>query len=257
MIRTLACVGCRNGTPRCRQPARPTSTAPRRTAPSFAAGMCRYPSFACLPPHTRSVHDLHMPNASAPHIMCDATNLTVAPSAMTRAACPLHRPGYMCRRQSYHRYAQGSFIAPCDWPSFRLEDFPRDHLRDVFGGFHMPKEGEAVPTPLAVMELPVLLVTRESQEYTNVFHTFTDVLNAFITMRMLGWEQRPRLVVLLDAHPPGPLDGLWAGVVAGGGRDGAKDPWGATTTGEVVGIVDLTRMHQHACLRLHHSSARR
>lgn len=170
-----------------------------------------------------------MPNASAPHIMCDATNLTVTPASMSRASCPLHRPGYMCRRQSYHRYASGAFIAPCEWPSFHLEDFPRDHLRDIFGGFRMVKEGEAVPSPLAVIDTPVLLVTRESQEYSNVFHAFTDVLNAFITMRMLAWDAGPRLVVLLDAHPPGPLDGLWAGVVAGGGRDGAKDPWGAIT----------------------------
>ncbi len=106
---------------------------------------------------------------------------------------------------------------------------------DIFSGFEMIAEDGIVPSPMAVVDVPVLLVTREAQEYNNVFHTMTDVLNAYITLRMLGWESGPRVVVLLDAHPPGPLDGLWGGVVAGGGREGAKDPWGATTAGVGVG----------------------
>ena len=41
--------------------------------------------------------------------------------------------------------------------------------------------------------------------------------------------------MLLDNHPPGPLDGLWAGVAAGGGMLALADPWnsadGASASG--------------------------
>lgn len=39
----------------------------------------------------------------------------------------------------------------------------------------------------------------------------------YITLSVLGWEGRPRQVLMLDAHPPGPLDILWPVVAAGGG----------------------------------------
>lgn len=42
-------------------------------------------------------------------------------------------------------------------------------------------------------------------------------MNVFVTLRVLGWEAQPRQVVILDAHPPGPLDALWPVVAAGGG----------------------------------------
>jgi hypothetical protein len=45
-----------------------------------------------------------------------------------------------------------------------------------------------------VEEAPTLLVTREVRESGNVFHVLTDMLNAFITLRMLGWEGQPRQV---------------------------------------------------------------
>lgn len=33
----------------------------------------------------------------------------------------------------------------------------------------------------------------------------------------MGWEGTPRQVLILDAHPPGPLDLLWPVAAAGGG----------------------------------------
>jgi len=63
-----------------------------------------------------------------------------------------------------------------------------------------------------------LLVTREIREHANVFHMLTDMLNVHISVRTMGWEGRPRQVVLLDNHPPGPFDALWAAVAAGRGR---------------------------------------
>jgi hypothetical protein len=44
-----------------------------------------------------------------------------------------------------------------------------------------------------------------------------DLLNVYITLILLGWEGKARQVVMLDSHPPGPLDVLWPVAAAGGG----------------------------------------
>ena len=44
-----------------------------------------------------------------------------------------------------------------------------------------------------------------------------DLLNVYITLVLLGWEGQARQVVMLDSHPPGPLDVLWPVAAAGGG----------------------------------------
>ena len=72
-----------------------------------------------------------MTEASGPHVLCDATRLLVDPSRFNRARCPKHRRGYLCQSPTYHRYARGAFGLACAWPSLRLEDFPKDHLRDI------------------------------------------------------------------------------------------------------------------------------
>lgn len=41
-------------------------------------------------------------------------------------------------------------------------------------------------------EVATLFVTREVAETGNVFHVLTDLLNAYITLRMLGWEDVKR-----------------------------------------------------------------
>lgn len=38
----------------------------------------------------------------------------------------------------------------------------------------------------------MLFVTREVAETGNVFHVLTDLLNAYITLHMLGWEDLKR-----------------------------------------------------------------
>ncbi len=40
--------------------------------------------------------------------------------------------------------------------------------------------------------LPSLLVTREVTEHVNVFHTLTDLLNVYISLRMLGLDNQSR-----------------------------------------------------------------
>ncbi len=52
-----------------------------------------------------------------------------------------------------------------------------------------------------------------------MFHPLADLLNTYITLQVMGWEDRPRQVLVLDAHPPGPLDLLWPVAAAGGGSD--------------------------------------
>lgn len=179
----------------------------------------------------RSQVDVHMPNASAPHVMCDARNLTIDSNRMYRAHCPKHRPNYMCTRISYNRYKSSAFSAVCDWPMFALSEFPVDHLRDIFDSLRMYGESDNPPQPAELDPVRTLLVTRESLEYYNVFHTFTDLLNAYITTVMLGWDGSPRQVVLLDNHRQGPLDGLWAALAAGGGPAALKEPWKAVGEG--------------------------
>jgi hypothetical protein len=78
----------------------------------------------------------------------------------------------------------------------------------------------------AVEETPTLLVTREIKEHANVFHMLTDMLNVYISVRTMSWEGVPRQIVLLDDHPTGPLDPLWAAVAAGQGRGALSSPPG-------------------------------
>ncbi len=47
--------------------------------------------------------------------------------------------------------------------------------------------------------LPSLLVTREVTEHVNVFHTLTDLLNVYISLRMLGLENQSRCWPCLPA----------------------------------------------------------
>ena len=39
---------------------------------------------------------------------------------------------------------------------------------------------------------PTLLVTREVTEHANVYHTLTDILNVYISLRMLNLELQSR-----------------------------------------------------------------
>ena len=75
--------------------------------------------------------DKHMTDASRPHVICDAKNLLMDPTRMSHARCPKFRPGYLCYSDTYHHYAKGAFGLACALPNLPLEDFPKDHLRDI------------------------------------------------------------------------------------------------------------------------------
>ncbi len=75
--------------------------------------------------------DEHMTEASRPHVICDATNILLDPARMSHAKCPKYRPGYLCQSNTYHHYAKGAFRLACALHELQLEDYPRDHLRDI------------------------------------------------------------------------------------------------------------------------------
>ena len=82
-----------------------------------------------------------MTTASAPHVLCDATNLVLNTTHMRRARCPKHRPSYLCKSATYHHYDKGAVAVACDWPGLDLAQFPKDHLRDIVDGIEfLPAE---------------------------------------------------------------------------------------------------------------------
>lgn len=162
--------------------------------------------------------------------------------SQTRARCPRHRPGYLCETPTYHRYGQGAFELGCDWPSFSLADHSPDHGRDIYQAMAAGARGWLSPLVLrdtAPEPRPTLFVTREVREHANLFHCLTDLLNAFLTLRMLGWQTWG--VLLLDDHPPGPFDELWARLHArGGGEGGDLVLTGGAKLAPVPRLSDIT-----------------
>ncbi|KAK2077117.1 hypothetical protein QBZ16_004751 [Prototheca wickerhamii] len=183
----------------------------------------------CVPPATphgaghasrvicRRRHDEHMPAASAPHSLCDLENVVIDPSLAPRAPCPRHRPGYMCTSRTYHRYDPGSFRVRCAWGggAFNASRYSRDHGRDIFEAVSAGADAsEDVTQAPTAASLPTLLVTREIHEHANLYHTLTDLLNAHVTLRVLGWTRWS--VLLMDDHPAGGMDEFWARLEAAG-----------------------------------------
>ncbi|XP_057866228.1 beta-1,2-xylosyltransferase RCN11 [Cryptomeria japonica] len=56
------------------------------------------------------------------------------------------------------------------------------------------------------IEEPTLLITRF--EYANIFHTYTDWYNSYVTSRVAALPKRPR-VVFVDGHCKSPMDDAW------------------------------------------------
>ena len=78
------------------------------------------------------MQDDHMTNASKPHVLCDAQNLIINPAQTRPAACPKHRPKYLCNLgATYNHYMPGAFGLACNSAAIKLEDFPQDHLQDI------------------------------------------------------------------------------------------------------------------------------
>jgi hypothetical protein len=131
----------------------------------------------------RVTTDSHLPPPTAPHTICDGANIVMDLSKMYPATCPQHRPGYMCDGPPiYWHYQPGAIASHCRREGsggFSLESFPRDHLRDIFGGFGELEDAAAVASAQTLPAPIVLLVTRERGEHANMFHATTDLINAF------------------------------------------------------------------------------
>ena len=147
---------------------------------------------------------------TGPHTLCDARGLVVDWRKLAPAACVKHRPGWKCGPGAYNHYAPGALSAACATASRRgldLKQFPKDHLRDIFGSFN-----RAPATPAAVHEEDTgvtLFVTRERGEHVNIAHTVTDWFAAFQALRVLAVDPARVAVVILDNHVQGRFDPLW------------------------------------------------
>jgi len=162
-----------------------------------------------------------MPPPTAPHTFCRATDLIIDFSKVVPASHVKHRPGYMMTEdKSYHNYMPGALQGFCTKTAeFDLENFPRDHLRDIFESFVTPPETTAdnvVSKIDLVIEEPTLFVTRERGEHVNCFHSMTDFINAFQTLYVSNLCVNTRTVIL-DAHPTGPYDMMWNILYSAGG----------------------------------------
>lgn len=111
----------------------------------------------------------------------------------------------------YCKYEQGSFaISGCneniiDSISSRREAVQRIlpfHFKDiVYAMSYSSSEAKCTST----VETPTLFITR--YEFANLYHTMTDLYNAYQTVRMYGLSRVN--IVFLDGHSAGAMDNLW------------------------------------------------
>ena len=163
---------------------------------------------------------------TAPHTICDGRNVILDPKKLTPAKCCRHRPNYMCDGgATYHHYQHGAFKARCALSGGRLDlnNFPADHLKDIFDSFNAVDAWEQKPAAdearglLTRADTPVtMMVTREKGEHVNMYHTLTDWYMGWQTLKALSIDPKTVQVVLLDAHPAGPLDSFWDHVLSRG-----------------------------------------
>ena len=154
-----------------------------------------------------------MPAPTAPHVLCTASNLVVDFQTARAIQCPRSRPGYMCAgTPTFLEFKRnGGWSSLCLTTSdFQPRMFPADHLRDYALAFAGASSSEQMPVVDLDMETPVVLVTRERGEHFNWYHSTTDLVNAFISCYVNGWDPAEVDVVFLDNHKSGPYDHLWA-----------------------------------------------
>ena len=65
----------------------------------------------------------------------------------------------------------------------------------------------------AVRPTTTLAVYRD--DYANVYHTMSDLYNVFVVSMFLDVQLSSVEVLLVDAHPSGPLDGVWNSLFGG------------------------------------------
>lgn len=148
---------------------------------------------------------------TAPHVICRGKNIIIDESKKRLASCLKHRPGYMCEgEKTYNIYKKGTFSGNCQ-PSWNLQDdFPADHLRDIFDSFSPIISEEMFTQNVKIYEdRIVLFITREKGEHVNVFHSMSDWFITFQTIIALKIDINKAQILILDDHVQGPLDNFF------------------------------------------------
>ena len=109
-----------------------------------------------------------MTNASKPNVLCDAKNLIIDPAQALPAACPKHRPHYLCNfGATYNHYMPGAFGLACS-AGIKLEDFPRDHLQDIMESIATVLPDTAAAASQVICCLPPVLLQVFSLRHTTL-----------------------------------------------------------------------------------------
>ncbi|KAM7279153.1 hypothetical protein ACFE04_006287 [Oxalis oulophora] len=91
-----------------------------------------------------------------------------------------------------------------------INNISRHTMRELFSSIRVRKDFDNHCDQW--IEEPTLLVTRF--EYANLFHTVTDWYSAYVSSRVTGLPNRPRLV-FVDGHCRAPLEETWKALYSG------------------------------------------
>ena len=106
------------------------------------------------------------------------------------------------------KFAQGCFCLLCHSSSSIGSEYifkRRNHLNDYFRSLKLT---QFVHDSAMKVETFTIAITR--YEYANLYHTMTDWYNAFLVMHFFNKTSTQTDVLLMDAHPRGLLDQVWA-----------------------------------------------
>jgi hypothetical protein len=113
------------------------------------------------------------------------THPTKRLALLTHTSCLESRPNYRCEPpEIWYRFGPGALTGRCETTKrFRADQFPKDHLRDMFAAFR-GTDVEGKPSPDTKILAPVvLLVARERGEHANLFHASTSAARSFGSAR--------------------------------------------------------------------------
>lgn len=164
------------------------------------------------------------PPATHPHVVVEARNLVIDFGRIGTRDELRSRPGYQRARAGYLDYLPGALSATGTLSrELRPDLFPADHLRDAFASLKACLEVPRVDGTIGEL---CLFIAREPREYLNLFHAHTDWLSAYLTVRLLGAEEVPRRVVLLDTHQPSVLDRVFSDLFSPPSTVLRRSEWG-------------------------------
>jgi len=84
--------------------------------------------------------------------------------------------------------------------------FPREISRATAPNWNGFQSAAAVDGSMVDRRFTLALVRGD---YANLYHTTAEWYNAFLLTQFFGVAQQPVRILLVDAHPAGPLDHAW------------------------------------------------